>query len=159
MTMTISSPEFSPGEEIPRVATCEGTDRSPALRFAGVPDAAQSLVLLIDDPDAPDPAAPRTTWAHWLLYNLQPTTTELAAGVAPSALPPGAREGKNDWKQTGYRGPCPPVGRHRYFHRLFALDRMLPDLRQPDRPGLLAAIEKHIIARAELIGTYQKQRR
>ena len=97
------------------------------------------------------------TWVHWVLYDLPPAAGGLPEAVAPSALPGGAREGLNDWKQTGYRGPCPPVGRHRYFLKLFALDVVLPDLGRPTKAQLEQAMQGHILARAELVGTYQKR--
>lgn len=157
MALVLRSEDFEAGSEIPRAATCEGADQSPALAWTGVPPGAKSLVLVVDDPDAPDPAAPRTTWAHWLLYNLPPATTGLPRAVAPGQLPAGTRQGRNDFGRIGYGGPCPPIGRHRYFHRLYALDTLLPDLHEPKRPQLLAALEGHIVAQAELMGTYQKQ--
>ena len=155
--MRITSPAFPAGGEIPSTFTCQGQDRSPALVFEGVPPEAKSLVLLVDDPDAPDPAAPKTTWTHWILFDLPPDSAGLPEGVAPAALPAGTRQGRNDWKRTGYGGPCPPIGRHRYFHRLYALDRRLSDLTEPGRAALLQAIEGHVIAQAELVGTYQKR--
>jgi Raf kinase inhibitor-like YbhB/YbcL family protein len=109
----------------------------------------------VDDPDAPDPAAPKMTWVHWVLYNLPPASTGLAEDGVP---PPGTLEGLNDWKRTGYGGPCPPVGQHRYFHKLYALDAMLPDLHRPTRAKLEAAMRTHVIAQATLIGTYEKGR-
>src|SRR5512139_1600318 len=130
MAMSLSSPAFAPGGEIPALFTCEGRDLSPALDWTGVPEAAKSLVLIVDDPDAPDPAAPKTTWVHWVLYNLPPQIAGLAEAVTAKALTAGTLEGTNDWKKTGYGGPCPPIGRHRYFHKLFALDKVLPDLQQ-----------------------------
>ena len=93
---------------------------------------------------------------HWVLYNLPVTTDGLAEGITAAQLPAGTREGLNDWKRTGYDGPCPPVGRHRYFHKLYALDAVLPDLGRPDKARLLKAIEGHVLARAELIGTYER---
>lgn len=155
--MKITSPSFAPRGEIPAVHTCQGADRSPELRFAEVPPGARSLALIVDDPDAPDPAAPRVTWVHWVLYDLPPETTGLAAGVTAAALPAGTREGRNDWKRLGYGGPCPPIGRHRYFHKLYALDVVLPDLQGPTKAGLLQAMEGHVLAQAELVGTYQKR--
>ncbi|HYA66320.1 MAG TPA: YbhB/YbcL family Raf kinase inhibitor-like protein [Burkholderiaceae bacterium] len=156
--LQLSSSAFAHGASIPRQFTCEGADRSPPLAWSGVPTTARSLVLIVDDPDAPDPAAPKMTWVHWVLYNLPPETTGLAEAVAPRALPPGTLEGKNDWKRTGYGGPCPPIGRHRYFHKLYALDTVLSDLAQPTKDKLLRAMQGHILAQAEFFGTYQKQR-
>lgn len=121
-----------------------------------MPVNAKSLALIVDDPDAPDPAAPKRVWVHWVLYNLPPTTNALPEGVASSALPPGTREGTNDWQRTGYGGPCPPIGRHRYFHKLYALDTELPDLANPTKAALLEAMEGHVLAQAELIGTYRR---
>jgi hypothetical protein len=112
------------------------------------------LVLIVDDPDAPDPAAPKMTWVHWVLYNIPTSANGLAEGV--KTLPEGTREGLNDWKQTGYRGPCPPVGRHRYYHKLYALDTVLPDLSSPTKSDVEAAMAKHILAKTELLGTYKK---
>jgi Raf kinase inhibitor-like YbhB/YbcL family protein len=155
--MQLTSQSFEAGAEIPTQYTCEGGDRSPPLQWSGVPAGAKSLVLIVDDPDAPDPRAPRMTWVHWVLYDIPPDVAELAEAVRE--LPKGAREGKNDWKRTGYGGPCPPVGRHRYFHRLYALDVVLPDLGEPTKAQLEAAMEGHILARAELVGTYQKTKR
>ena len=158
MGLALSSPAFAPGGEIPARFTCEGRDLSPALDWTGVPEAAKSLVLIVDDPDAPDPKAPKMTWVHWVLYNLPPTTRGLPEAVAAGNLPAGTKEGTNDWKRTGYGGPCPPIGRHRYFHKLYALDTVLPDLKRPTKKQLLAAMEGHVLAEAELVGTYQRHR-
>ena len=157
MALVISSDAFASGAEIPSVHTCEGHGVSPALAWSGVPDAAESLVLVVDDPDAPDPKAPRMTWVHWVLYNIPTTAAGLPEGVAPDKLPAGTREGQNDWKRTGYGGPCPPIGRHRYFHKLFALDTVLPDLATPTKAQVEKAMEGHVLATAELMGTYEKQ--
>jgi Raf kinase inhibitor-like YbhB/YbcL family protein len=156
MTLTLSSPAFSDGDSIPRKFTCQGDDCSPSLEWTGVPAAAKSLVLIVDDPDAPDPAAPRMTWVHWLLYNIPPAASGLIEAVPAAQLPPGTLGGTNDWKRTGYGGPCPPIGRHRYFHKLYALDAILPDLRQPSKGTLERAMHGHVLAQTELIGTYQK---
>lgn len=153
--MQISSSAFAHNETIPTQYTCDGQDRSPPLAWSGVPAGARSLVLIVDDPDVPDPAAPRRTWVHWLLYNLPPDSTGLAE--ATQSLPPGTREGVNDWGRTGYGGPCPPIGRHRYFHKLYALDVMLPDLGRPNKAALERAMQGHILAQAELIGTYSRR--
>ncbi len=158
MTMTLTSPRFQPDGEIPTRHTCEGRDVSPELAWTGVPEGTKSLALIVDDPDAPDPKAPRMTWVHWVLYNLPPDAGRLAESERGAYLPAGAREGLNDWKRTGYGGPCPPIGRHRYFHKLYALDALLPDLGRPTKDQLLKAMEGHVLARAELVGTYQKGR-
>ncbi|MFO1371719.1 MAG: YbhB/YbcL family Raf kinase inhibitor-like protein [Candidatus Competibacteraceae bacterium] len=156
MTLMLTSPLFNHNEGMPARLTCDGQDLSPALRWSGVPAGAKSLVLIVDDPDAPDPAAPRMTWVHWVLYNIPPATTELAEGVATRDLPAGTLEGLNDWRRTGYGGPCPPIGRHRYFHKLYALDKVLPDLHKPTKPALEHAMSGHVLASTELVGTYQR---
>jgi Raf kinase inhibitor-like YbhB/YbcL family protein len=156
MSMQLESPAFAATTSIPAVHTCDGSDVSPALAWTGVPADARSLVLIVDDPDAPDPAAPQRTWVHWVLYNLPVAAKALPEGVRAAQLPAGTREGRNDWQRPGYGGPCPPVGRHRYFHKLYALDVELPDLHQPDKAALLKAMEGHVLAQAELVGTYQR---
>lgn len=153
--MILRSPAFEPGASMPACHTCEGEDVSPPLAWSDVPAAARSLVLVVEDPDAPDPRDPRMTWVHWLLYNLPPGAGRLEQDVR--SLPPGTREGLNDWKRVGYGGPCPPIGRHRYFHRLYALDVVLPDLHHPTRARLDMAMQGHVIAQAELLATYQKR--
>ena len=158
MALTITSPAFSHNGEIPKRYTCDGKDISPAVQWSGLPEGTRSLVLIVDDPDAPDPAAPQMTWVHWVLYNIPPDTTGLPEGVKPQDLPRGTKEGLNDWKRTGYGGPCPPIGRHRYFHKLYALDAVLPDLGRPTKGALERAMEGHILSKAELIGTYQRSR-
>jgi len=156
MPLEISSSAFAPMGAIPKRFTCDGDDLSPPLAWTGVPAGAKSLALIVDDPDAPDPKAPRMTWVHWVLYDLPAAASGLAEAVASADLPAGAREGLNDWKRTGYGGPCPPIGRHRYFFKLYALDATLGDLRRPTKAKLEAAIDGHVMARAELIGTYQR---
>jgi Raf kinase inhibitor-like YbhB/YbcL family protein len=157
--LTIASPSFTRGGEIPALYTCEGRDVSPSLAWSGVPERAKSLVLIVDDPDAPDPKAPRMTWVHWVLYNIPPSATGLAEGIQKKDLPPGTLEGVNDWKRTGYGGPCPPIGRHRYFFKLYALDTLLPDLGKPAKAQLEKAMAGHVLAKAELVGTYEKKRK
>jgi Raf kinase inhibitor-like YbhB/YbcL family protein len=156
MPLTISSPAFAPGGPIPTEYTGEGRDVSPPLVWSGVPAGARSLALIVDDPDAPDPAAPRRVWVHWVLYDLPPGAAGLPEAVAD--LPVGSRDGKNDWGKTGYGGPMPPVGRHRYFFKLYALDAALGDLGAPTRAELLKAVEGHVLEQAEVVGTYQKTR-
>ncbi len=157
MALQIHSPAFDAGGVIPTIHTCEGEDLSPELAWSGVPAGAETLVLLVEDPDAPDPAAPAMTWVHWVLYNLPANCRGLDRGIAARQLPDGTGEGINDWDKTGYGGPCPPVGRHRYFFRLFALDTVLPDLDRPSKARLQNAMEGHVIAEAELMGTYARQ--
>jgi len=154
--MELTTTAFAPQGNIPRRHTCEGEDLAPPLRWGGVPDAAKSLVLIVDDPDAPDPAAPTRTWVHWVVVDIPPETTGLPQGGRP--LPVGARDGLNDWHRTGYGGPCPPVGRHRYFFKLYALDTWLPALYRPTKAAVEQAMKGHVLAQAELVGTYQKQR-
>lgn len=154
--MQIESSAFVHGGEIPRRHTCDDQDVSPPLTWHDIPAAARSLVLIVDDPDAPDPAAPRMTWVHWVLYDIPPDAPGLPEGATTATLPSGTREGLNDWKRTGYGGPCPPIGRHRYFHKLYALDTVLPDLGRPTKAQLEQAMRPHVIASAELVGTYQR---
>jgi Raf kinase inhibitor-like YbhB/YbcL family protein len=156
MALRLSSRAFEHLGKIPRRYTCEGQDVSPPLSWTDPPPATKSFALLVEDPDAPDPEAPKLTWVHWVLYNIPAGVRALEEAVTPKDLPGDVRHGLNDWKRTGYGGPCPPIGRHRYFHKLYALDAVLPDLGRPTRPKLLSAIEGHVLAGAELIGTYQK---
>jgi Raf kinase inhibitor-like YbhB/YbcL family protein len=156
MAISLTSPVFTHNGAIPRNYTCQGKDISPAFKWSGLPNGTKSVALIVDDPDAPDPAAPKRVWVHWVLYNIPPNATGLAEAVSATTLPAGAREGKNDWDRTGYGGPCPPIGRHRYFHKLYALDVVLPDLKQPRQADLLKAMEGHVLEHAELVGTYQK---
>ncbi len=156
MTLTITAASFIHEGKIPRMHTCEGYELSPGLAWSGAPDGTKSFALIVDDPDAPDPKAPKMTWVHWVLYNLPSGTAGLVEAVASCALPAGTREGTNDWKRTGYGGPCPPIGRHRYFHKLYALDCVLPDLQNPDKSALEAAMKGHILAEAVIMGTFQK---
>src|SRR6266511_3054501 len=148
MSLTITSTAFAPEEAIPSLYTCEGKDVSPPLAWSGAPAATKSFALIVDDPDAPDPAAPKRTWVHWVLYDTPPTATSLPEG---GALPSGVREGRNDWGRKGYGGPCPPVGRHRYFHKLYALDTVLGDLGEPTKAQVEKAMEGHVLAEGRLM--------
>ena len=156
MSLSLTSPAFEAGGDIPAIHTCDGNDQSPPLAWSGVPPQAKSLVLIVDDPDAPDPAAPKRIWTHWVLYNIPPDASGLKQGVAAHDLPAGTREGHNDWKRTGYGGPCPPVGRHRYFHKLYALDTVLTELGQATKGEVEKAMQGHVIESTELIGLYQR---
>ncbi|HXU92793.1 MAG TPA: YbhB/YbcL family Raf kinase inhibitor-like protein [Gallionella sp.] len=153
--LAFTSASFTHNGTIPARHTCDGLNVSPALSWDNVPEGTKSLALIIDDPDAPDPADPRGTWVHWVLYNMPPNTHGLSEGVAATALPPGTLQGINDWQRPGYRGPCPPVGNHRYFFKLYALDVTLPNLNQPTSAMLEQAMQGHVIAKAELVGRYQ----
>lgn len=157
MTLALTSPAFADHTPIPSRFTCDGEDVSPPLEWSGVPHETKSLVLIVDDPDAPDPAAPRRVWVHWLLYNLPPDSHGLPQGAA-RGLPAEARQGVNDWRRPSYGGPCPAVGRHRYFCKLYALDTKLPDLHAPDKSRLEREMRGHILEQTELVGTYQRKR-
>lgn len=157
MSFRLTSSAFEDGGEMPLRSTCEGDELSPNLSWSDLPEGTRSLVLIVDDPDAPDPAAPKMVWDHWLLYNLPADSVGLPEAVASDALPAGTREGINGWGRTGYGGPCPPIGRHRYFHILYALDIELPDLGQPTKNRILEAMEGRILAHTELVGTYRKR--
>lgn len=156
MTLIIKSGVFENGAEIPARYTCKGDDVSPPLNWQGVPENTRSLVLIIDDPDAPDPKAPKTVWVHWVLYNIPPDINSLVEHTTSATLPSGASEGINDWHNRGYGGPCPPIGRHRYFHKLYALDTVLEGLNKPSKAMVEETMQGHIIEQAELIGTCQK---
>jgi Raf kinase inhibitor-like YbhB/YbcL family protein len=155
MAMTLNSDAFKQNGHIPSKYTCEGEDVSPPLAWDGVPDGAKSLVLIIDDPDAPDPKAPKMVWVHWVVYNIPPDAKSLPENVGKAGLPQDAAFGQNDFKKMEYGGPCPPIGRHRYFHKLYALDITL-NLRWPTKSQIERAIQGHVLANAELVGTYKK---
>ena len=157
MALKISSAAFGPNENIPSKYTCEGADLSPPLSWTGAPPGVKSFALIVDDPDAPDPAHPQRTFVHWVLYNLPATATGLPEGA--QSLPPGTRMGTNDFRKAGWRGPCPPVGKHRYVFKLYALDTRLPEQGDVHKGDLEHAMQGHILARAELIGRFQKSGR
>lgn len=158
MTLSLHSPVFNENERIPAKYTCEGSDISPALTWSGIPQGTQSLVLIVDDPDAPDPKAPKMTYVHWVLYNIPAITDGLEEGVKKEALSPGTLQGINDWKQTGYGGPCPPIGVHRYFFKLYALDTVLSPLSPATKSEVEKAMQGHILEQAVLMGTYVLQK-
>lgn len=156
MPLTINSAAFAPNGAIPIKYTCEGDDVSPAVDWSGVPERAKSLVLVVDDPDAPDPAAPKRVYVHWVLYDIPTSARGLAEGMTSAKLPQGTREANNDWKRKGYGGPCPPIGRHRYFFKLYALDTALGDLGSgATKADVERAMRGHVLEQAELVGTYQ----
>lgn len=152
--MKLSSEAFSAGGKIPERFTCEGANVSPPLAWIGVPEGTRSLALVVDDPDAPDPAKPQRTWVHWVVYNIPPEASGL--GEALKELPAGSIEGINDWGEVGYSGPCPPIGTHRYVHTLHALDSAIHAERPLSKRDLEAAMAGHIMATAQLVGTYRK---
>lgn len=154
--MQLSSSAFADGGEIPARYTCEGQNVSPPLAWSGAPAATRSFVLIADDPDAPDPEAPRMVFVHWVLYNLPAAADHLPEAV--SALPPGAISGVTDFQRTGYGGPCPPIGRHRYFFKLYALDTLLPDHGAAGKGQVEQAMRGHVLAQAQWMGTYLKRR-
>lgn len=155
MDFRLESKAFAPGGEIPVRHTCDGPDISPPLSWRGVPEGTRSLALVVDDPDAPDPAAPRMVWVHWVVVDLPPDLAGLPEGS--SGRPPApAVEGWNDWKGLGWRGPCPPIGRHRYYHKLYALDRTL-ELEGPvGKAELERRMVGHVLAKAELVGRFRR---
>jgi Raf kinase inhibitor-like YbhB/YbcL family protein len=157
MSFRFTSKAFAHQGEIPIRYTCEGEDVSPPLAWSDPPEGTKSLALIVDDPDAPDPASPKMVWVHWVLYNIPPDAGELPEAADAAALPKGTRAGKNDWKRDDYGGPCPPIGRHRYFHKLYALDTVLPDLGSATKAELEKSMEGHVLGQAELVGTYQKR--
>lgn len=156
IALILRSGAFCDGGKIPVKYTCMGKDLSPPLTWQGEPAGTKSLVLIVDDPDAPDPAAPKMTWVHWVVYNIPLDVYELPEGVSIHNLPPGTEQGVNDWNNIGYGGPCPPVGRHRYFHKLYALDTVLLGLNKPTKARVEAAMQGHIIDSTELVGTFSK---
>jgi Raf kinase inhibitor-like YbhB/YbcL family protein len=155
LMFTLNSPAYKDQSAMDARFTCEGAEVSPPLSWNGAPAGTKSYALIIDDPDAPDPARPERTWVHWVLYDIPASVSTLAEGASQTP-PGGSRDGTNDFGKSGYGGPCPPVGRHRYFHKLYALDVVLPDLHNPSKAQLLAAMKGHVVAETQLIGTYQK---
>jgi len=152
--MQVTSSAFQAGQAIPAKYTCEGADISPPLEWSGVPASAKSLALICDDPDAPG-----GTWVHWVLYDLPATITELReATETKEELPNGARQGRNDFKQIGYGGPCPPKGgTHRYYFKIYALDIELNLKSGATKSEVENAMKGHILAEGKLMGTYQRK--
>ena len=156
--LILTSTAFAPNGSIPSKYTCEGADMSPPLEWFGLRSDAQTLALIVDDPDAPDPAKPQRVYVHWVVYNIPANITKLPENAAKAGLPTGTIQGLNDWKKETYGGPCPPIGRHRYFFKLYALDTVLGQLLNPTKSQLEKAMEEHLVDSAELIGTYQKSK-
>ncbi|MEX2177457.1 MAG: YbhB/YbcL family Raf kinase inhibitor-like protein [Gemmatimonadaceae bacterium] len=156
MSLILTSPAFANGGSIPGLYTCDGDDIAPALDWTGAPGGTKGYVLIVDDPDAPDPAAPKMTWVHWVLFDIPASVMSIAQG---GATPAGARDGQGDSKPRGYGGPCPPIGRHRYYFRLYALDTLLGDLAGANKAVVVEKMQGHVLASAELMGTYQRAKR
>lgn len=153
MAFTLTSPAFTQNGTIPSKYTCDGQDISPPLAWHDPPTGTQSFALIADDPDAP-----MRTWVHWVIYNIPDDARELSEGIPQDAeLPDGSRQGKNSWPKTGYGGPCPPSGTHRYFFKLYALDIVLDLESGANKKQLLRAMEGHILAETELMGKYSRQ--
>jgi hypothetical protein len=151
--MTLTSTAFESQGSIPKKHTCEGANVSPALAWTQVPGGTKSLALIVDDPDAPDPRAPKMTWVHWIVYNIPPDVTAIAEGDRKLG---GAVQGYNDYRHKRYEGPCPPRGKHRYFFKLYALDIIPRSLQDATKQDLERAMEGHILGKVELMGTYEK---
>lgn len=156
MPIKITSPAFQPNGSIPSKYTCEDRDLSPPLAWSGAPPGTKTFALIVDDPDAPDPAKPQRVYVHWVLYNIPAATVSLAENASKKGMPKGVVQGKNDWGKPEYGGPCPPIGRHRYFFKLYALDTELTGLSSPTKSDLERAMKGHVLDSGELIGTYQK---
>jgi Raf kinase inhibitor-like YbhB/YbcL family protein len=153
MTISVSSPVFQEGGMIPSKYTCDGQDISPPLKWVGVPEATKSIALISDDPDAP-----MGTWVHWVMWNIPPNVHELAEKVPPEPeLADGSRQGITDFRRTGYGGPCPPSGTHRYYFKIYAIDKKLDLPGTTKKADLLKAIKGHILAEGQLMGKYKRQ--
>lgn len=157
MTFKLTSPAFGQNGSIPPQYTCEGDDISPPLAWYDIPPGTKSLALIVDDPDAPDPAKPQRVYVHWIVYNISPITLKLPLNAARTGLPLKALHGTNDWGKQTYGGPCPPIGRHRYFFKLYALDTLLNGLKSPTKAQLEEAMAGHLVGHAELVATYEKR--
>ena len=154
--MQLTSSAFTHEGRIPKKYTCESDDLSPPLQWGDAPAETKSFALIVDDPDAPDPAKPQRVYVHWVLYNIPANTTGLDENASRKNLPAGTITGVNDWDKAEWGGPCPPIGRHRYFFKLYALDTILSGLSSPKKKDVESAMQGHILAQAELMGTYQK---
>jgi Raf kinase inhibitor-like YbhB/YbcL family protein len=156
MSLKITSIAFEQGRDIPARYTCEGEDVSPPLAWSGIPSNAKTIALIVDDPDAPDPAKPQRVYVHWVVYNIPVSATSLNENASKGGMPKGAVQGTNDWGKPEYGGPCPPIGRHRYFFKLYVLDSELTGLSAASKADLERAMKGHVIDSGELIGTYKK---
>jgi Raf kinase inhibitor-like YbhB/YbcL family protein len=146
MTLTLTSPAFDKNGSIPTEYTCDGAGTAPPLSWTGAPSGTKTFALIVEDPDAPDPKAPKRIFVHWVAYDIPSSETTVGGNY---------REGSNDQGGRGYTGPCPPIGRHRYFFKLYALDSELGDLGDATKGDVERAMKGHVLARAELVGTYE----
>ena len=153
--LTVTSSSFAANATIPIDHTCEGADVAPPLAWSGAPPTTKSFAVIVDDPDAPDPAAPKRVWVHWVLTGITGTLASLPIG-ASITTPAGTAQGKNEYCKATWNGPCPPIGRHRYFFKVYALDGAIGSAGMT-KPELLAAMKGHILAMGQMVGTYQKQ--
>ncbi|MFZ3231845.1 MAG: YbhB/YbcL family Raf kinase inhibitor-like protein [Pseudobdellovibrio sp.] len=153
---TLKSKAFANQHEIPKQYTCEGRDISPQLEWSGVPEGTKSLVLIVEDPDAPDPKAPKMIFTHWIVYNIPLSQNYLADGA--ENLSSEVRFGLNDWKRSTWGGPCPPIGKHRYFYKLYAVDTILNFFTVPTKKQIEEAMNNHILGKSELVGLYEKSK-
>ena len=159
MAFNLTSTAFAANGSIPAKYTCEGADISPPLEWSGAPSGTKSFALIVDDPDAPDPAKPQRVYVHWVVYNIPASTTKLPENAPKSGLPSGAMQGSNDWGKQTYGGPCPPIGRHRYFFKLYALNTEMKGLGNPNKAQFEKAMQGYLVGTTELIGTYQKAKK
>jgi Raf kinase inhibitor-like YbhB/YbcL family protein len=146
MALKLSSSAFANNGAIPVAHTCDGAGEPPPLKWSDAPAGTKTFALIVDDPDAPDPKAPKRTYVHWVVYDIPAAATSIDGRY---------RDGVNDAGRTGYTGPCPPIGRHRYFFKLYALDIELGELPKPTKATVERAMSGHVLARAELVGTYE----
>jgi Raf kinase inhibitor-like YbhB/YbcL family protein len=158
-TLNLSSPAFVANGSIPTKYTCEGAGVSPPLAWSRAPSSTKSFALIVEDPDAPDPAKPTRVVSHWVAYNIPATTTALAENASKTGMPAGSAQGVNEGNKPFYMGPCPPIGSHRYFFKLYAIDTVLTGLKNPKKANLQQAIQKHVVDSTQLIGTYQKAKK
>jgi hypothetical protein len=160
MLFEIKSTDFSHGDEIPLKFTCEGENISPELQWSGAPANTKSFVLIVDDPDAPDPDAPKTTFVHWVVYDIPPGSAGFKENIAVGkTISSGGIQGITDYRILGYKGPCPPIGRHRYFFKLYALDTVLKLDPGKSKTEIIKAIHGHVKGEAVLMGTYKKTKK
>lgn len=157
--LNLSSTAFAANASIPPKYTCEGANVSPPLAWSGAPATAKSFALIVEDPDAPDPAKPTRVVTHWVAYNVPGTTTALAENASKKGMPAGSAQGANEGNKPVYMGPCPPIGSHRYFFKLYVLDTVLAGLKNPKKADLQQAMQTHVVDSTQLIGTYQKTKK